>query len=194
MQTAELIIIGGANGSGKTTFALELQRQIGHKYIGADAIASELQARDPARVAIEAARIFSRRFSASLKAGESLLLESTLAGLSLRKFLIRAKAAGYRLQIYFVYLDSADLCLHRIAARVAGGGHPIPAADVRRRFYRANHNFWHAYRALADSWNLFFNGGEELQQIAAGQSAELVIFDDLRFEAWLSMIARSGSR
>lgn len=52
----ELIIIGGANGSGKTTFAREIAAQIGIEYLGADEIAAELNLGSPEKAAIEAAR------------------------------------------------------------------------------------------------------------------------------------------
>jgi predicted ABC-type ATPase len=68
----EIIIIGGANGSGKTTFARELVAESGVRYLGADEIAAELNAESPEIVAIEAARIFSKRLDQAIENGESL--------------------------------------------------------------------------------------------------------------------------
>ena len=79
MDKPKLIIIGGANGSGKTTFAREIVDNFGIKYLGADEIAAELNAKEPEKAAIEAARVFSRRFADSLENGESLIVESTLS-------------------------------------------------------------------------------------------------------------------
>jgi predicted ABC-type ATPase len=190
MHEAELIIIGGANGSGKTTFAREILDKSGIKYLGADGIASELNSQNPEKAAIEAARIFSQRLGESIESGESLIVESTLSGVSLRKFLVSAKAKKFKISIYFIYLDSAELCVRRIAARVARGGHHVPAADVRRRFSRSNKNFWNVYKAFADDWNLFLNIGDDFQQIAAGDEKDVIIFDEARYEEWLKMAVK----
>ena len=110
MENPKLIIIGGANGSGKTTLAREIVANFGIKYLGADEIAAELNAAQPEKVAIEAARIFSKRFEDSLESGESLIVESTLSGLSLKKYLIKARKNNFSVSIFFVYLDSLSSC------------------------------------------------------------------------------------
>lgn len=176
----ELIIIGGANGSGKTTFACEIVAQTGIEYLGADEIAAKLNPAAPETVAIEAARIFSRRFDEYLNSGETVLVESTLSGLSLKKFLRAAKEKDFRVRIWFVYLDSADLCVWRIAARVAKGGHRVPDEDVRRRFRRSKENFWSVYKNSADKWHLVFNAGDSFEQIAAGDDKGVIILDEAR--------------
>ena len=184
---SELIIVGGANGSGKTTFAREIVTQTGIEYLGADEIAAELNPAAPETVATEAARIFSRRFSEYLNSGESVLVESTLSGLSLKKFLRKAKENNYSVSIFFIYLDSVELCIKRIESSVAKGGHSVPSKDVMRRFPRSNINFWHDYRKLADDWFLFFNAGDSYEQIADGDANGVIIFDDERYERWLKM-------
>lgn len=183
----EMIVIGGANGSGKTTFARELVAESGIRYLGADEIATELNAAAPESVAIEAARMFSRRLNEAIENGESLLVESTLSGVSLKKFLAQAKHENFRISIYFVYLDSADLCVRRIAARVARGGHHVPEKDVRRRFSRSNQNFWNVYKELADKWSLIFNSGDDFQQVIAGDERGFIIFDEARYLQWLKI-------
>ncbi len=127
MGQPELIIIGGANGSGKTTFAREIIAEFGNEYLGADEIAAGIDKQNPENAAVRAARIFSRKLGESIENGESLLVESTLSGVSLKKFLIRAKAENFKISIYFVYLSSAELCVNRVASRVARGGHHVPA-------------------------------------------------------------------
>ena len=190
MRQSELIIIGGANGSGKTTFAREIVAKFGIEYLGADEIAAEINEKNPEKAAIEAARIFSRRLGESIENDKSLLVESTLSGVSLKKFLIKAKKKKFKISIYFVYLDSAELCVKRIASRVARGGHHVPTEDVRRRFRRSNYNFWNIYKELADYWNLFFNVGDDFQQIAAGDDKDVIIFDEARYQEWLKMAAK----
>lgn len=187
MEQPQLIIIGGANGSGKTTFAREIVAEFGIEYLGADEIAAEIDKENPEKVAVQAARIFSRRLEESIENGKSLLVESTLSGVSLRKYLVRAKTENFKISVYFIYLSSAELCVNRVAARVKRGGHHVPAEDVLRRFERANYNFWNVYKDLADDWHLFFNVGDDFQQIALGDEKNVIIFDEARYREWLKM-------
>lgn len=191
---SELIIGGGANGSGKTTFAREVVAQTGIGYLGADEIAAELNPAAPETVAIEAARMFSRRFEEHLNFGESVLVESTLSGLSLKKFLRTAREHNYIVSVFFIYLDSVELCIKRIEARVAKGGHFVLTEDVRRRFPRSNRNFWHIYRKLADDWFLFFNAGDSYEQIANGDENGVIIYDEERYERWLKIVESETAR
>jgi predicted ABC-type ATPase len=184
----QLIIIGGANGSGKTTLAREFVRLENYTYLGADEIAGELNAQQPEQVAIEAARVFSRKFGEYLEKKESLIVESTLSGLSLRKWIEKARSFDYAVKILFVYLSSPELCIQRVAARVAKGGHDVPEADIKRRFARANLNFWHVYRDLADEWSLFYNAGDNIFQVAGGDRRGEIILDEARFIKWNEMV------
>jgi len=187
MVQSQLIIIGGANGSGKTTLARELVLIDEIAYLGADDIAREINPNHPESVAIEAARLFSQRFGEFLERGESLIVESTLSGLSLRKWIEKARKLNYEIKIHLVYLDSADLCVQRVAVRVAKGGHHVPEEDVRRRYLRSNRNFWNVYRKLADEWGLYYNSGETIVQIAVGDVLDTTILEQTRFEKWLKM-------
>lgn len=116
-------------------------------------IAAELNPTAPEKVAIEAARIFSRRFDEYLNSGASVLVELTLSGLTLKKFLRATKDKGFQIKIWFLYLDSVEICLWRIAARVAKGGYHIPPEDVRRRYGRSN--LEHVARRVKNSRAVF---------------------------------------
>jgi predicted ABC-type ATPase len=188
MNKPMLTIIGGANGSGKTTLAREYVAVENLEYLGADDIAFELNPVNLESVAIEAARIFSRRFDDYLERRVPLVVESTLSGLSLKKWIKKARSFDYGVKILFVYLDSPELCIQRIAARVAAGGHHVSDSDVRRRFVRSNANFWKIYKDLADEWNLFFNTGDSFEQIAAADLRGVIIFDETRYLQWQKMV------
>ncbi len=190
MKQPKLIIIGGANGSGKTTLAVEFVAEEGLIYLGADEIARELNPTQPEKVAIEAARIFSQRIDNFIEKGESLIVESTLSGLSLRKKIEKAKRQNYEIEILFVYLDSPELCIQRVSTRVSKGGHNVPEADIRRRFYRSNSNFWDVYKNIGDNWSLFYNSGDIISQVADGSGENLIILDEARFLEWKRMVTK----
>ena len=57
-STKKLILVGGPNGSGKTTFAMRYCEQTGLPYVGADAIAAKLNPENVAAARVPAAREF----------------------------------------------------------------------------------------------------------------------------------------
>src|SRR5271156_6343012 len=67
--------------------------------------------------------------------------ETTLSGLTYLRRMEAWKRAGYRTEIAYLRLDSVDLALRRIVARVLQGGHDVARRDVVRRFKRGWANF-----------------------------------------------------
>lgn len=177
LVTPRLVVVGGPNGCGKTTFAKFYASNESLPYLGADDIAFEMAPHDPASVRVSAGRELSRRLAAALAAGESLVIESTLAGASLARSVAAARRAGYSITIVLVFLDSVELCLCRIAERVAQGGHDVPEEDVRRRFQRVFPVFWQQYRPHANHCLLVFNGGESFLPVAEAENDEWTIYD-----------------
>jgi len=64
---------------------------------------------------------------------------------------------GYHVHVLFLWLESADLAVDRVAARVRLGGHDVPEETVRRRYERGLRNFFQLYLPLLDSWQMFDN-------------------------------------
>src|SRR5262249_47167299 len=157
-------------------------------YLGADEIAVELSPDDPQMAALEAGRLFSRRLADAIESGQSLLVETTMSGLSLKRRIEDAKGRGYRIEMLFVFVSNVDLSIKRIAERVAKGGHNVPEADARRRFLRSMRNFWHIYRPLAARWTLIYNGGENFEQIASGTRDRQFVIDPNVFDRFRTLI------
>lgn len=109
MSEPRLIVIGGANGSGKTTLAREYISAEDLPYLGADQIAFELNPNDVESVAIQAGRLFIEKIAENIEREESFIVESTLSGLSLGKWIRRAKDAGYIVRVLFVSRLGSEL-------------------------------------------------------------------------------------
>jgi predicted ABC-type ATPase len=182
------LIVGGPNGSGKTTVALQYASTEAIQYIGADAIAAALNPISPADARIEAGRQFIIAFDAAISNRTSCVVESTLSGRSLRKRVLQALDCGYDVTIVFVYLDSAEACVARVSERVRKGGHFVPDADIRRRFGRSVSNFWSLYRELADAWVVLYNGGNRVQDVSVGSRNELTVRDTSLHTAFMSLV------
>jgi predicted ABC-type ATPase len=77
---AELIIIGGANGSGKTTFSKQILAETNFEFLNADEIEKEL-----ASSKIQAGKEFFKRLDEFISANNNFIIESTLSGNYLTK-------------------------------------------------------------------------------------------------------------
>lgn len=166
----QLWVIGGPNGSGKTTsaFALLPERLGCDEYVNADAIAAGLSPFHPDEVAMQAGRLMLARIHALIEAGTDCAFETTLASHSPASIIAKARAAGYRVTLFYLWLPSPELADARVRARVAQGGHTVPSPVVHRRYIRGARNFVRLYAGLADEWFCYDNSGRDPVLIAHG--------------------------
>lgn len=179
MNDRHLVIVGGPNGSGKSTFAEEFRGRYDIAYFGTGSIALELAPSNPLSV---------HRLNAAIIAGESRIVESTLAAKGMERHIGFARQAGYLINLVFITLDSPELCIARIRDRFAQGGHFVPDVDVCRRFIRSRYLFWHHYRQLADSWQLFDNTGEGFDLLATGKGHQVTETAPTQFEQFIASL------
>jgi predicted ABC-type ATPase len=115
----------------------------------------------PELAAIAAARMVLREIDRLVAARLDFAFETTLSGLTYVRRLQSWKQAGYRIEMVYLRLRTAQLALRRISGRVKQGGHDVPRLDVVRRFSRGWDNFQGIYRPLADSWAVYDNSDRE---------------------------------
>lgn len=189
----EALIVAGPNGAGKTTFAEEYVAAYPRPFLSADAIAKRLHPARPEQARLQAGRAFFAELDALIQRGEDFVVESTLAGVGFVRAVKRMKQAGFTITIAFLFLDTPASCMARVEERVRKGGHDVPTADIVRRYYRSKHNFWHVYRYVADTWQLFYNADEGFQLVATGAGDTYRVSDESRFEQFISDFDTGGT-
>ncbi len=163
-----IFIIGGANGAGKTTIAMQLLPNFLEvfEYINADEIASGISPFNPESVAILAGRLMLERLETLLNARTDFAFESTLAGRNYAKFLRKCKNQGYIIKLIYLWLSSPELAIARVKRRVESGGHNIPEETIRRRYERGRRNLIELYFPLCDRWIVYDNSSGIAELVA----------------------------
>lgn len=165
-------IIAGPNGAGKTTCALEYLPTVANcrRFINADLIAAGLSPLAPEQQLLAASRLFLREIEDSIAAAQDFAFETTLAGRSYLKLVARLLAQGWRVELIYLALPSAEMSRLRVAERVAHGGHDISAADIARRFPRSLHNLIHLFAPMVSQTRCFMNNGAAPELVFHQQS------------------------
>jgi predicted ABC-type ATPase len=187
-QEPRVIIIAGPNGAGKTTFAREflpLDAACPH-FVNADLIAEGLSPFAPESAVMPAQQVMQQEFERLISARESFAFETTLAESGDIASIKKWQAAGYRVKLIFLQLDSAELALARAAHRALFSGIAIDEAAIRRDWAAGFENFEKLYTPLVDSWALYDNSGVQPMLLAWSASGaqtpiEIARDKDLRF-------------
>lgn len=179
----QLYVVGGSNGAGKSTFArVFLPDYVGcRRFINPDLIAAGLSPFDPAVAMVEAGRLVLREIEKAIRSGDSFAFESTLSGKTYLKVIQDAKARGYKVHLFYVWIPDVELGLARIRDRVQSGGHDVPEKDVRRRFPRTLANLFDQYRPVVDSLHFFDNSGQTPVLVFKDANRRTTILDERRY-------------
>ena len=176
----QLYVISGCNGAGKTTasYAL-LPEMLGcSQFVNSDEFAKSLSPFSPDAASIQASKLMLLKMNYLFRRNEDFAIETTLATRSLKRMIAKAREQGYSVTILYFWLNSPELAIERVRARVAAGGHNIPEPTIRRRYTAGLHYFFNVYRSMADRWILADNSRIPFKVVAEGQKDRLTIKDE----------------
>lgn len=166
-MTPQLWLVAGPNGSGKSTLT---GRYLAHRLevIDPDRIARGIDASGvgPPAAALRAGREALRRQEDCLAAKRSFAMETTFSGNRELAFMRQAKAAGFKVNLIFICLESPTHSIARIAQRALAGEHHVPAADVIRRYHRSLANLPEGIATADRAW-LLDNTGTRPRLVAS---------------------------
>jgi predicted ABC-type ATPase len=182
-------MIAGPNGAGKTTFALEYLPQIAEcrRFINADLIAAGLSPLAPDRELLAASRLFLNEIQTCIQQRENFAFETTLSGRSYLKLVRRLRTEGWRVELIYLALPSAEVSRQRVAERVSHGGHNIPIADIERRFPRSLANLLDVFSAEVDRCQCFMNNTMQQELIFEQMGGSRNIVNDVHYQHLITL-------
>lgn len=141
MLKPRLLVIAGPNGSGKTTFTLQVLRHdwsAGCTFINPDEIAkAEFGDWNSPTAVMQAAQRAQEMRESCLCEGKSMLLETVFSVPEKLEFVQRAKEAGFFVRFFFIGTDGPQINAARVARRVLAGGHDVPITKIISRYDRS---------------------------------------------------------
>jgi predicted ABC-type ATPase len=163
-----MYIISGCNGAGKTTASFTIFPDVlgCREFVNADNIAAGLSPFNPESVAVEAGRIMLHRIQELMADFVDFAIETTLATRSYVALVKKAQSMGYKVTLIYIWLNTPELALQRVAERVKNGGHNIPPNVVERRYYKGVWNLFHLFMPICDAWIVADNSDGQLEPIA----------------------------
>lgn len=134
-----LTIFAGTNGSGKSTL-YTYQKSINNKAdlgirVNPDEILKNANGDwRSTKDSLKAAKTALTLIRDCIKNKQSFNWETTVFTRFNINLLKLAKEQGFKINLYYVGVNSATICVERVAARIMAGGHGIPERTIRQRY------------------------------------------------------------
>jgi predicted ABC-type ATPase len=181
-MTPVLVLLAGPNGAGKSTYYELHLRSIGLPFLNADVLAAE-----SGMDSFEAARVLDKRRAEMIERGESFVTETVFSDPHGAKLdMLRAAVeAGFDVRLIYVGIANPELSKHRVAQRVAIGGHDVPSEKLAGRFVRSLENLKSAV-AIVPAVKIYDNSSptEPYRLLVRFENGNLVERADGRMPAW----------
>jgi predicted ABC-type ATPase len=175
-----LWIVAGPNGSGKSTLYRETDIEgFGRSVwiINPDVLAARIRDQEGLALPqanVEALNRIQAWLDASIRAHQTVGVETVLSTDKYQSLVERAKGLGFRIHLLYVTLRNGDLNVERVRLRVARGGHDVPEDKIRERRQRSFEQLpW--FLEQADLALIFDNSGSNPQLVGQKRDATIEI-------------------
>ncbi len=197
MKKPLLIIIAGPNGSGKTSLTnkiLEHEWVETCEYINPDNIARDIFGDwNDKDAVLNAAKLAQEKRELCIKEKRSLIFETVLSAKDKIDFILKAKAEGYFIRLFFVGTDSPEINASRITKRVMEGGHDVPITKIISRYSKSIANC-SICTQIVDRLYLYDNSIEYTEPLLLCRIKDAVIIRQYsNINPWASSIIESAT-
>jgi predicted ABC-type ATPase len=166
----ELWIVAGPNGSGKSTLheSFNIETKNGSIWIFHPDLLSariaEVEQLNPKQANIEAVKRIEKWLEASIRAHQTIGVETVLSTNKYRRLVKAAKKLGFRINLIYVLLATPEMHVERVRLRVKKGGHDVPTEKIVERRKRSLRQLpWFLERA--DRAWLYDNSGADPREM-----------------------------
>ncbi|MCB9764824.1 MAG: ZTL protein [Alphaproteobacteria bacterium] len=158
-----IYVLAGTNGAGKSSIGGAVFRARGADYFNPDEVTRRILAAGHASTLSEANSLAwhegRRLLERAIRERKTHAFETTLGGRTITSLLLLAATRGIAVRVWYAGLESPELHLQRVRARVARGGHNIPESKIRGRFDASRENLVKLIPTL-DALRVFDNSQE----------------------------------
>ena len=175
-----MFIISGCNGAGKTTASYSLLPEMLEcsEFVNSDEFAKGLSPFNPEKAAIKASRFVIMKIRHLISRQMDFAVETTLATRTLLKTVKMAQSNGYTVTLLYFWLNTPELAIQRVKARVEAGGHNLPEETIRRRYRVGIQYFFNDYSPVCERWILADNSQIPFRVVAEGSKLDTVSIRD----------------
>jgi predicted ABC-type ATPase len=178
VRPARIYVLAGVNGAGKSSIGGAAFRESGAEYYNPDEVARELMATrlgmTLAEANADAWQIGRTLLERAIRERLNFAFETTLGGNTIPRLLGEAAKSGIEILIWYVGLESPQLHIKRVAARVRRGGHAIPDEMIRRRYDQSRLNLVQLLPSLT-ALRIYDNSEEADPEVGKEPAPRLVL-------------------
>jgi predicted ABC-type ATPase len=188
-----LWIVAGPNGCGKSSAygRSDVAEFDGSVWIiNPDLLTARLQASEgfvQEAANLAAVQRIESWLDASIDVHQTIGVETVLSSPKYRRLVEKARERGFEILLLYVYVDSVERQLERIAWRVAKGGHDVPADKVAARRERSFQQLRWFFDAADQAW-VFDNSLSEPQLVARKGEGRITIRSGIPTEVMQALI------